>query len=121
MIKFLTENILLSGLGISFILAIIARILPNEKLKDVFDKIGSGTGKIIESLGKILEIFGTNVSKIAILRIGKGWEHIEDFIENSIVICASSVYEGYRKVIPVNTLQYLWKKLTIGLNSDNNK
>jgi len=71
----LLNSIMLSGAGIGFLLSVVARFIPNEKLS----KIGEG-------LGKKLSAFGRS-------KLGWPWEKIENFIQNSF----SVFWEGFQK------------------------
>lgn len=70
-------NVLMSGIGVGFLLTLIARLIPNEKL----DKMGYN--------------FGVAVSKFGVGKLGKAsWEKLEDFFENSLGILIEGVKKG---------------------------
>lgn len=62
----LISNMIASGVGASIVLAIIARLIPNDKLYSFGFRLGQ------------------TLSRIAVLRFGAAWETVEDFALNSI-------------------------------------
>lgn len=70
------SNLIASGVGVSIILAVIAWIIPNDKLYS----FGFGIGQ--------------SLSKMAVLRFGIVWERIEDFTVNSIGMILSGLKSG---------------------------
>lgn len=69
-------NVVASGVGVSILLALIARLVPNEKLY----AFGFGLGQ--------------SLSRIAVLRFGMAWEKVEDFLVNSIGVVLSGTKAG---------------------------
>lgn len=71
------SNIVLSGAGAAFLLFIVARIIPNEKLW----KWGIVAGQVVSAFGagKLGSVF---------------WEKIEDFMENSSAVFLAGVKAG---------------------------
>ena len=73
----LIAKILLSSAGVTFLLFVVARILPNEKIKAAGVRVGRG-----------LSLFGVG-------KLGKAlWEKVEDFLENSSTVFLDGVKEG---------------------------
>lgn len=70
------SNILASGIGASIVLAVIARMIPNDKLY----AFGFGLGQ--------------SLSRMAVLRFGMAWEKIEDFAVNSFGMILSGLKSG---------------------------
>jgi phage-related tail protein len=71
------NEILLSTAGVSFLLLIVARLVPNDKLK----ALGVSAGKAISAFG------GKKMGP-------KVWEKVEDFLENSVKVFLEGVKEG---------------------------
>ena len=71
------KNVVLGGAGVSLVLLILARMVPNEKL-----------GAWGEALGKLLSAFGTK-------KLSKStWEKVEDFLENSLTVFFAGLRKG---------------------------
>ncbi len=119
---FINNHIILSGIGFGLILTILARIISNKKLENWGNAIGKYSGKIIEKLGKVLCFAGKRTSFLFRLKFGKKQgESLETFIENSIIIIVKAVYNSYKIIIPINTIQYLWLCFTVqGTDVDDN-
>lgn len=120
MIKWTIINLLLTAAGGAFLVSILTRALPNEKLKKWFRKLGTvcasffnGLAKGIESGGKLLTGFGA-------FKFGKAfWHKFEDFIENSVEICYYAFMESWRAQFQVNLFEFYWKSFRKGLDYDN--
>lgn len=70
------SNIVLTGAGASFLLLILARLLPNDQVRAFGYKLGqAATAFGVHKLGKAF------------------WEKIEDFLENS----STQFFEGLRE------------------------
>ncbi len=119
--EWITKHILTSTAGLGLLLTIIARIVNNTKLIALFGNLGKGLALLIYNFGNILSKIGLNISQKASLKFGKKiWERIEDFLENSIVVSARAFYIEYQKIIPINTISFLWNCFSIkGFDSDN--
>lgn len=73
----IVSNVILSGAGAAFLLFIVARILPNEKIR-----------ALGVSIGKTVSAFGAR-------KVGKAfWEKVEDFLENSSGVLLEGIKEG---------------------------
>jgi len=78
--KGILTYVLFSGAGLSFILLILSRMIPNDRLKEISVK----TGRIISKTGR--------------LRLGKKfWEGLENYIENSLSIIFNGLKEGWNE------------------------
>ncbi len=78
--KSIFNSILFSGAGISFLLLILSRMVPNDKLKSASIK----AGRIISKTGSS--------------RLGKKfWEGLENYIENSMSVIFSGLKEGWNE------------------------
>jgi hypothetical protein len=121
MIDYLIKHYVTSGIGLGLILTMIFRIINNAKLITFWGKIGQSSALLVYNLGNLLSIAGRNISQKATLKFGKKiWERIEDFLENSIIVSASAFYTEYKKIIPNNTLEFLWLCFSIkGFDNDN--
>ena len=78
--KGIFTNIVFSGMGLSFFLLILSRMIPNDKLKKASVKFG----RIISKTGKS--------------RFGKKfWEGLENYIENSLSVIFTGLKEGWNE------------------------
>ena len=78
--KGIFTHIVFSGVGLSFFLLILSRLIPNDKL-----------GKASANIGRIL-------SKTGRSKFGKKfWEGLENYIENSISVIFTSLKEGWNE------------------------
>jgi len=85
MIKDLVIDIILSGAGTSFVLFILARIIPNEKV-DIYGY----------KLGKFITIFCS-------AKLGKAcWKKSEEFFENSSVVFLQGLKRGLHEELDKN-------------------
>lgn len=118
--QWIFENLILSGAGISFLLVIIAKLIPNTKLEYLFGTViakpivlfFSGIGDLIEGFGKTVTIAGR-------LRIGvKAWELIEHWLENSIALCGAAFMKTWREYFCANLISYYWTRLKLGFDFD---
>ena len=87
------KNLLLDGTIIAAILLILARLIPNDKLKSYGVKLGTG-----------LSLYGRSKAG------AKVWEKLEEFMENSLSVFLEGVKEGLDsddggKDEPVETVQ----------------
>jgi hypothetical protein len=75
--KDVISNIVLSGAGATFLLFVVARLLPNDKLRAA----GLAIGRAASSIG--------------VHKLGRAfWEKIEDFLENSSGVFLVGLREG---------------------------
>lgn len=77
MIEALVTKLLLTTSGAALVIALITRLIPNDKL----DKICYGAGVALSAIG---------CKKLGIAF----WESIESFMENSIGVCISGFLRG---------------------------
>ena len=78
--KGILTNVVFSGVGLSFILLLFSRLIPNGALK----KSGIKAGRILSKTGRS--------------RLGKKfWEGLENYIENSLGVLFSGLKEGWNE------------------------
>ena len=78
--KGILTGVVFSGVGLSFFLMLLSRLIPNDALK----KSGIKAGRILSKTGRS--------------RMGrKFWEGLEDFIENSLGVVFSGLKEGWNE------------------------
>lgn len=78
--KGILSSVLFSGVGISFFLLLLSRLIPNDSLKTTSVKAGRMLSKAGRSkLGK------------------KFWEGLENYIENSLSVVFSGLKEGWNE------------------------
>jgi len=73
-------NIIFSGVGLSFFLLVLSRLVPNDKLK----KASVNFGRLLSRTGR------TKLGK-------KFWEGLENFIENSLSVIITGLKEGWNE------------------------
>lgn len=73
----LVVKLLASGAGVTFLLFVVARVMPNDKLRMHGVRVG-----------RFISMFGAG-------KIGKSlWEKVEDFLESSSTVFLDGVKEG---------------------------
>jgi len=119
--NFFTEHLILSGVGIAFILGILSRLLPNEWQKKSSEKVALIIALFFKGIGGILFGFGRTISGFGTLKTGKkAWNLIENFFENSLDLWIYGFMDTFRKEMPKGVLIYLYERLKMGWNYDNN-
>lgn len=78
--KGIFANILFSGVGLSFFLLVLSRLVPNDKLK----KASVNIGRLLSRTGR------TKLGK-------KFWEGLENFIENSLSVIINGLKQGWNE------------------------
>ena len=78
--KGIITNVILSGAGLSFIMLLLSRLIPNKALK----KSAVKTGRVLSTLGR------TKFGK-------KFWEGLENYIENSLGVLFIVLKEGWNE------------------------
>lgn len=128
MIDWLINHIysILGGTGL--IIAVLSRLLPDDKVIKITGKLADWLEILIKKIQALAYVLGRSVTLFGSKKIGKIWEPIENLFERGIDLIIYTIRDGHKNEIqirswkerfPSGALLGIYENFWSGTNSDN--